>query len=814
VSALDCRDDQRRAQVRAHALTGLDYLEVGPDHVTLTTYFLGKAPESLTEPASVVIEGGTRVRGIRAVAIDVDREEDPELDDSLTVRVDREGDFSTYTLRLAALDERGRPTDQPPEGVDPRYAALPFSFKIDCPSDADCAAHAPCAPVDRAEPAQEYLAKDYASFRRLILDRLALVAPDWTERNPADIGVTLVELLAYVGDSLSYYQDAVATEAYLGTARRRISVRRHLRLVDYRLHEGCNARAWVCVQTPQDLTFEAGEVRFEAGPEGAAEPFEPVADGAIELIAAHSEIDFWTWGDRDCCLRKGATAATLRDGDPLPPIGAAGEGEDPQRPLAGLTAGDVLVLEEVLGARTGNPADADRTHRQPVALTKVTPGLDELYGQPVVEIEWAAADALPFALCLSSTSPGCEPIDRVAVAHGNAILVAHGQPIGPEPLGDVPEVDLDAGCDCHGRPAEPIVAAGRFVPPPLAQGPVTFSERVGALVSATAALVQDPRAALARVTLTATLPDPDAATADWHAVGDLLASGPADRAFVVEIDDEGHANLRFGDGELGSAPPARASFAARYRIGNGRRGNVGAGAIARLVLLSGSESGVDLVVRNPLAASGGTEPEPVADAKLIGPSAFRAVLQRAITADDYARLAERDPRLQRAAATLQWTGSWYEAHVAVDPLGSEDPDPSLLADVDASLEHYRRIGHDLAVVAASYVPLDLELIVCVQPDALQADVVTAVRAALRALLRADNATFGGHVAVSVIVAAAQAVPGVDNAVVTRLQRLDEPADGELERGYLALGPSEIAQLDDDPSFPEHGHLTLVAEGGR
>jgi hypothetical protein len=270
VSALDCRDDQRRAQVRAHALTGLDYLEVGPDHVTLTTYFLGKAPESLTEPASVVIEGGTRVRGIRAVAIDVDREEDPELDDSLTVRVDREGDFSTYTLRLAALDERGRPTDQPPEGVDPRYAALPFSFKIDCPSDADCAAHAPCPPVDRAEPAQEYLAKDYASFRRLILDRLALVAPDWTERNPADIGVTLVELLAYVGDSLSYYQDAVATEAYLGTARRRISVRRHLRLVDYRLHEGCNARAWVCVQTPQDLTFEAGEVRFEAGPEVAA----------------------------------------------------------------------------------------------------------------------------------------------------------------------------------------------------------------------------------------------------------------------------------------------------------------------------------------------------------------------------------------------------------------------------------------------------------------------------------------------------------------------------------------------------------------
>ena len=44
---------------------------------------------------------------------------------------------------------------------------------------------------------------------------------------PSDLQVALVELMAYAGDRLSYYQDAVATEAYLGTARKRISVRRH-----------------------------------------------------------------------------------------------------------------------------------------------------------------------------------------------------------------------------------------------------------------------------------------------------------------------------------------------------------------------------------------------------------------------------------------------------------------------------------------------------------------------------------------------------------------------------------------------------------
>jgi hypothetical protein len=60
----------------------------------------------------------------------------------------------------------------------------------------------------------------------------------------------------------------------------------------------------------------------------------------------------------------------------------------------------------------------------------------------------------------------------------------------------------------------------------------------------------------------------------------------------------------------------------------------------------------------------------------------------------------------------------------------------------------------------------------------------------------------------------QAVQGVESVVVTRLQRLDEPPAGELEQGFLPLGPLEIAQLDNDPDFPEHGRLTLDVRGGR
>ena len=97
-------------------------------------------------------------------------------------------------------------------------------------------------------PEINYLAKDYAGFRRLLLDHLSLWLPDWNEEHPADLGHALVEVLAYAADHLSYYQDAVATEAYLGTARLRRSVKRHVRLLDYAWHEGCNARVWVQVQ--------------------------------------------------------------------------------------------------------------------------------------------------------------------------------------------------------------------------------------------------------------------------------------------------------------------------------------------------------------------------------------------------------------------------------------------------------------------------------------------------------------------------------------------------------------------------------------
>lgn len=892
---LVCQKENRRHAVRAKNRNGLDYVEVSDDQRTLTVYFLGKAPQGI-QKENVLIRGGRRVTGIRVVEISVCRVEDQERDDCMMVRLDKFGDFSVYTLCLVEIDENQRPIvevdgqghmkHRPLSGFDPRYACLEFTFKAACPTELDCKPRRDCPPAPREEPDINYLVKDYASFRQSILDRLALIMPDWRERHVPDLGITLVELLAHVGDHLSYYQDSVATEAYLATARQRISVRRHARLVDYLLHEGCNARAWVTLWVSQDLTISPDDFYLITEPENA--PSVKVCDHAdlpktrprpytvfealiedrkipVELYEAHNEIRIYSWGDAQCCLPKGATSATLLDPGALPAdeIMEPGSSESPdghdsdvapkkpgssqQQPdvpprdtghRLRLAECDVIIFEEVKGPRTGNPADANPGRRHAVRLTKVTKTLDPLTFQLIVEIEWAQEDALPFPVCVSSVKQeDCSLIPDVSVVRGNVLLVDHGERVEDE-LGEVPVVTLlpECGDECSSR--EELKMPGWYRPP-LPRAEVTFGQPLPPCVRASqgcsrrltpacALLRQDVGQALPHITLLGTpasSADSSGVQETWEPRQDLLSSGPADRHFVVEIDNGRRSHLRFGDGELGKMPGAGMTFRAQYRVGNGPSGNVGADTITYIVFRNNLPHGLEIRPRNPLPAVGGTAPEPIAEAKIFAPRAFRKELQRAIVAQDYARLVMRDfkDRVQAAAAKLRWTGSWYEVLVAVDPLGRETAAEDLLCEIAARLSRYRRIGHDVTVKPVRHVPLDMVLFVCVLRDYLQGHVEAALQDVFSnrrlpdgrlGFFHPDNLTFGEGIYLSQLVAAAQAVEGVESVEVVKLERLFEGANREIENGILPLGPFEVARLDNDPSFPENGRLSLDLRGGR
>lgn len=872
-----CRSSDRRARVRhARALSGVDFVDYDPAPApTLTLHLLGPLPGPLSEAGDLArrfaVEGGRRVTGVRVTRAELGTDEEGEATVALTL--DREGDTTTYSVRF--VNDRDRDRSRP-DGIDPRYDRADFSFRPDCPADLDCASPPePCRAEPADGPAIDYLSKDYASFRQLLFERLALTLPAQTERHAADVGVALVELLAYVGDQLSYRQDAVATEAYLDTARLRTSVRRHARLVDYRMHDGCNARAWVTLDVDRDVLWRAADLTFYARVEGLparvtaelvaasgqpTEVFLPVDAGEVlRLRKAHGRIAFYTWGGDECRLPCGATRATLVDA-----------WRAPQERALDLSVGEVLLFEEVVGPDTGRPTDADPSRRHAVRLTRVTPVEDPLgFGKedgpkPLVEIEWSAEDALPFPLRLSSLAPqnGCEPVEEVSVARGNVVLVDHGRPVA-EPLGCVEPADPEPSCDgprrpslteTHARPFAPVLGepwvtcraplarrevreggTARLAPPPasatLRQDPREASPVValdsgpgaGAACALCGAPPRDdgrrPEGAYARG-CDACGVDPD--PLGWEARFDLLDSSSDDPHFAVESDDDGRAHLRFGDGTHGRAPGAGTAFTAHYRAGEGPAGNVGAEAIAHVaVRASAVDAYVGVRARNPLPAVGGTAPESADEVRARAPEGLRSRRERAVIADDYAELAQRDrASLQRAAAALRWTGSWYEALVTVDPVADVADVGPLTRAVARDLERCRRIGHDLRVEGARYVPVDLALRVCVEPAFVREHVQRALLEALigrgspRGFFHPDRFTFGQAVELSALVAAAQSVPGVVDVEVLRLERTFEGDHGELDAGELTVGHLEVARLDHDPARPENGTVRITMRGGR
>ncbi|MDP9342038.1 MAG: putative baseplate assembly protein [Actinomycetota bacterium] len=826
-----CGNEGRRLAVRTTrrpdgtaVMNGIDYLTVEPGQTRLTVNFIhnlpgGGAPDPVPAAgpelgaSNLVVDGGVRVVDVRVTLVETQGS-------SVTVHVDRPGDFSTYTLRLI----RSPSDPNPPLGFDPQLSAVPFVFKVDCPSPFDCLHVTPCLPPGLPEPHIDYLARDYASLRQLMLDRLAVVMPAWRERNPADLGVALVEVLAYTGDHLSYFQDAVATEAYLGTARRRVSVRRHARLLDYRMHDGCNARAWVAI-----TAGPAGSGKLLPGPSGTrpgtalvtmvdpgratlaeevaaaavrggAEVFETMHD--ITPYASNDTLRFYTWDDEECCLPAGATRATLRDDGPAGRLV--------------LRAGDVVIFEERVGPGTGLTADADPTHRHVVRLRSVRPEAessvvvgvevrtaspavtDQLTQTPIVEIEWFDEDALPFPLCISTVVDGI-PFQDVTTAWGNVVLADHGATQAPEQL-DPPVVPPD-------RPYRSrLQGFGITEREPFDPGGARSRPAAGLAT-------QDPRAGLPDVSLSG-------GGETWIARQDLLASGRFDTEFVVETDDEGTARLRFGDGVFGRPPSS--GLIATYRVGNGPAGNVGAAAIAHAV------TSVPIAgVRNPLPAEGGTGPESTEQVRLFAPRAFRFP-KRAVTEQDYAEVAQRHREVQKAVARLRWTGSWHTVFVYVDRRGGRPVDDAFRDQLRSFLEGFRMAGLDLEIEGPQFVPLDIVFRVCAKagydPNDVRSALLTAfgtgeLPAGGPAFFHPDQFTFGQPVYLSRIIARAMAVPGVEwvdtaDRAPTMFQRWGQPARGELAGGALEMAPLEIARVDNDPNAPENGRIDFVVEAGQ
>jgi hypothetical protein len=94
----------------------------------------------------------------------------------------------------------------------------------------------------------DYLAKDFNTFKDTMVSAMKKRVPGWKPTSEADLDMVLIELLSAAADELSYYQDRVMNEAYISTSRKRVSIARHARLMDYHIYQGHQASTWLAIE--------------------------------------------------------------------------------------------------------------------------------------------------------------------------------------------------------------------------------------------------------------------------------------------------------------------------------------------------------------------------------------------------------------------------------------------------------------------------------------------------------------------------------------------------------------------------------------
>ncbi len=721
----------------------------------------------------------------------------------LTLEVSPIGDYSTYTLSIN--------TTRFPN-FDPLFSEINFKFRPGCFS-IDCAPEWEPAPAPKDNPTIDYLAKDYESFKHTLIAAMMQRVSGWQPSSEADLDQVLLELFCVAADELSDYQDRVMNEAYLISARKRVSLARHARLMDYHIHQGNQASTWLAVKLEDTNTLE---IPKSGAPQltvwaGIADP--SVASAIVfmtQLSQAQpmdwrlNQLGLYTWQDAIPALAAGSTSADLQVLTETSPRQYAPIANSVQEADAAALVQDLiqneaieyLLIQEWLNPATGRAAGRNPGKRKVLRLLPNAEALqDPVSSAWFVRVHWEAQDALKANYCFTVDCPDGKR-EYVSLFHGNLVPVFHGRPASA----------------VFKEPAEPLTAANEFhyertekwgTLCRLPEGSLAYTETpVGGEVP--------PKSTLAvRVGS-----DP------WDEVISLVhsdASAEGGDHFAVETDEEGRSLIRFGNGTNGR-DLAEAEVHCTYQVGWGLDGNIGADQLRYFDATTYPEIAE---CWNPFDVTNGRSPEPVAEIIRRAPEAYRFRQLRAITLRDYEDRAEELPEVTRAAARYGWTGSWRTVQIAIDPVGRTDLTDELRQKVARHLEAVRLIGEDLEIREPRYVPLDITVRLCINPDYWIEDVRFLLEQEFSegytpdgrlAFFHPDRWTFGQPLHASEIIGRMHLIEGVEHVLSVTMKRWNDPSSEVSDT--VAVRVNEIIRVRNAPDHMEDGFMTFDPQGGR
>jgi len=327
-----------------------------------------------------------------------------------------------------------------------------------------------------------------------------------------------------------------------------------------------------------------------------------------------------------------------------------------------------------------------------------------------------------------------------AVLHGNVALASHGEKVTDEVLGD----------------GDASVAFQKFE---LQKNPLTYisSAKPGGTESTLQVSVNNVR---------------------WTEVPSLFGRGPVDQVYTTRIADGGTVTIGFGDGRSGARlPSGRGNVAADYRVGAGLDGRAAAGSLRTpLDLPIGLKS-----VTNPSEATGGADPESIAQARENAPTTVRT-FGRAVSLRDFEDLVRSSGEVAKALATWVWNREARAVHLTIAAQEGELFTPSDLTRIQASLNTQRDPNHALFLDNYVQVSIVITATVRVGPSYIVSEVTEAARAALLNALSFASLRFGQPLALSEIYAVLQEVEGVDSLDIDLFHFKNQSAGFLAERG--------------------------------
>jgi hypothetical protein len=292
----------------------------------------------------------------------------------------------------------------------------------------------------------------------------------------------------------------------------------------------------------------------------------------------------------------------------------------------------------------------------------------------------------------------------------------------------------------------------------------------------------------------------------WREERTLFAQPPRARVYALRQGDDGATTLQFGDGVKGARLPSGANnVRASYRKGLGLSGNVRAGTLTTPLLQPVGVKGAT----NPVAASGGEDPEPLAAARRNVPITV-LTLDRAVSVLDYANFARAFAGIDKASALWIPGGPARGVHITVAGAGGKAVPPGS-DPYDALLRALRAYGDALLpLTLRSFLPggFRLRARIKVAADAQPDKVLAEVGAALHGAFGYDARDFGQAVTIDAVIATIHRVAGAMAVDIDRLFRSGTVPGPQPEPRIF----STPATIQPDGTVSGAQLLTLDADG--